>query len=94
MKKTLIVSIFSLLLAFSLKVLAEPVDINSADAATLAANIKGIGEKRAQAIVRYREQYGPFKAVEELANIKGIGPKLIENNRDKLLLTRSPATVD
>jgi competence protein ComEA len=61
---------------------AGPVDINTADAATIARELKGIGLTRAQAIVAYRTQNGPFRSVDELALVKGIGPKAIQNNRD------------
>ncbi len=60
---------------------AEPVDINTADAKTLAANIKGVGAKKAEAIVEYRKKHGPFKRPEDLVRVKGIGPKLVEQNR-------------
>lgn len=65
-------------------VLAEAVDVNSADAQTIAAATKGVGLKKAEAIVAYRKQYGPFKSVDELVNVKGIGAKTIEHNRDNL----------
>lgn len=63
---------------------AAPVDINSADAATLAAAINGVGPARAEAIVAYREAHGPFRRVEDLTAVKGIGSKLIERNREVL----------
>ncbi len=63
---------------------AAPVDINTADAVTLAAAIHGIGPSRAAAIIAYREAHGPFANVDELTAIKGIGPKLIERNREVL----------
>ena len=63
---------------------AAPVDINSADAATLAAAINGVGPSRAAAIVAYREANGPFTSVDDLSAIKGIGNKLIERNRELL----------
>jgi len=56
----------SLFLSLSINVLAEPVDINSADAQMLASNINGVGAKKAAEIVRYREKYGAFKSIEEL----------------------------
>jgi competence protein ComEA len=59
-----------------------PVNINTADAATLARELKGIGVKRAQAIVDYRQKHGPFKSADELALVKGIGPAAIAKNRD------------
>lgn len=61
-----------------------PVDINSADAAGLAAAIVGIGAKKAASIVAYREANGPFLRIEDLANVKGIGAATIEQNRDNL----------
>lgn len=64
--------------------LADVVDINSADAVTLARELKGVGETRAQAIVEHRSRHGAFRSVEELALVKGIGPKLIERNRASL----------
>jgi len=60
---------------------AGPVNINSADAATLSRELKGIGMKRAQAIVEYRKSHGPFRSADELALVKGIGPSAIEKNR-------------
>jgi len=60
---------------------AEPVDINTADAQTLAANIKGVGLKKAEAIVEYRRQHGPFKRLDDLTRVRGIGPRLLETNR-------------
>ena len=63
---------------------AEPVNINTAEASVMAAEIKGVGDKRAQAIVEYREQNGSFASVDALVNVKGIGPATIEQNRDKL----------
>ncbi len=87
MKKLSFVFI-SLFLVLSFKLSAEPVDINSADAQTLAANINGVGAKKAAEIIRYREKHGSFNSIEELENIKGIGPKLIEKNRRNLLVVK------
>ena len=61
---------------------AGPVNINSADAATLSRELKGIGMKRAEAIVEYRRKFGPFKSADELALVKGIGPSAIQKNRE------------
>ena len=60
------------------------VDINTADAQALADAIDGVGIKRAEAIVAYRQEHGPFQSVDDLVNVKGIGPKILENNRDEL----------
>jgi competence protein ComEA len=74
----------SLLLLVAAQVQAGPVDINSADAAGLAAAIVGIGEKKAASIVAYREANGPFTTIEDLTRVKGIGNATIEKNRDNL----------
>jgi competence protein ComEA len=60
---------------------AGPVDINTADAATIAKELQGIGLSRAQAIVAYREKNGAFRSADELRKIKGIGAKVLERNR-------------
>lgn len=69
---------------------AEPapqtVNINKADAAALAAALNGVGLSRAEEIIRYREAYGPFKSVEELLDVKGIGAATVENNRSVIIL--------
>jgi competence protein ComEA len=68
-------------LLFPAVVPAASVNVNAADAATLVRELKGIGLKRAQAIVDYRSKNGPFKSADELALVKGIGPKFIVRNR-------------
>ena len=73
--------------------LAGPVNINTADAATIAQELKGIGLKRAQAIVEYRTKHGPFKSADELSLIKGIGTKVIQKNRADIRLTGSSTAV-
>lgn len=67
---------------------AAPVNINTADAPTLMAGINGVGEKKAQAIIKYRKEHGPFKSVDELANVPGIGEKTVEKNRNNLTVGR------
>lgn len=71
---------------------AGPVDINSADAATLARELKGVGPARAEAIVAWREANGPFRAPEDLVLVQGIGERVLEDNRD--LLTVGAAAED
>ncbi len=75
--------LLSLLLSFS-AFAAGPVDINTADAATLAANLHGVGESKARAIVAHREANGPFKSADQLAAVKGIGLATVEKNRDRI----------
>ena len=62
------------------------VNINTADAQTLAATLKGVGEVRAMEIVRYREAYGPFASAEELTEVKGIGKSTLDMNREVITL--------
>ena len=63
---------------------ASPVNINTADKATLITAISGVGEKKAEAIIEYREQHGPFKSVDEITKIKGIGQGILDKNRENL----------
>jgi competence protein ComEA len=57
------------------------IDFNSAGA-KLLETLPGIGEVRAQAIIQYREQNGPFKRIEDLLAVPGIGPAILEGIRD------------
>lgn len=60
------------------------VSINQATAEQLAAALSGVGLKKAEGIVRYREQNGPFTQVEQVQEVPGIGPALFEKNRARL----------
>ena len=62
------------------------VNVNEADAETMAGVLTGIGVRRAQAIVDYREQYGRFYSAEELTAVKGIGQATIEKNLSRITL--------
>lgn len=62
------------------------VNLNKAGAKEIAKALKGIGIKKAKAIVAYREKHGEFKAVEELASVKGIGVATIAKNHSRILL--------
>jgi len=62
------------------QVAGETVDINRADLDQLAT-LPGIGEKIAERINAYREENGPFKSVDDLLNVKGVGPKMLEKIR-------------
>ncbi|MFM7397316.1 MAG: ComEA family DNA-binding protein [Gammaproteobacteria bacterium] len=68
------------------------ININTADVATLAREMKGIGESKAQAIVEHRQKNGAFRSVDELALVKGIGAKTLENNRSRLTVGSGGAT--
>ena len=76
------------ILAFGLAVPAfgaNQVDVNSADAKTLAQALAGIGLVKAEAIVAYRNAHGPFQGVDDLAKVKGIGRRIVEENRDVIV---------
>jgi competence protein ComEA len=74
------------LAAVPMLALAGPVDVNTADAATISAELTGVGLVKAQAIVEYRDTHGPFKSADDLLMVKGIGARTVEINRDNILL--------
>ncbi len=83
--KLFTVMLKSLVLALLLTASAhatDKVDINTATAAELDRVLVNVGAAKAQAIIEYRQANGPFKSVEELALVKGIGLKTVERNRD------------
>ena len=70
-----------LVLAVPLAALAGPVNVNTADAATISAELKGVGLAKARAIVEYRKKHGPFRSADDLSLVKGIGERTVEINR-------------
>lgn len=76
-------------LLLPLAALAGPVDINTADAASIARELQGVGLSKAQAIVAYREQHGAFKRLEDLRKVKGIGARTLELNRANIRIKTS-----
>ena len=60
------------------------VNVNEADAATIANTLSGVGLSRAQAIVDYRDQHGKFYSAEELTAVKGIGRSTVEKNLSRI----------
>jgi competence protein ComEA len=81
-KSLLAVGLGCALLLCSGALQAGPVNINTADAATLAKELKGVGPKLADAIVDYRQKHGPFKSADELTLVKGIGAAAVSKNRE------------
>ncbi len=61
--------------------MAAPVNVNSADAKTIADALAGIGQKKAEAIVKYRTEKGPFKTVDELTQVSGVTKKILAKNQ-------------
>ena len=66
-------------------VATDRVNINTADMASLMA-LPGIGETYAQRIIDYHERNGPFQTVEEIQEVEGIGEKIFEEIRDRIVV--------
>ena len=71
-----LISVILPLIAF-----AGPVNVNTADAETLSAELKGVGISKARAIVEYRKKHGPFQSADDLSLVKGIGERTVDLNR-------------
>ncbi len=85
--KSIRLALFSALLCVlgPAALLAGPVNINTADADTLAAELTGIGPTLAAAIVRDREENGRYTTAEALTRVRGVGPRIVEVNRENIL---------
>ena len=68
-------------------VFAGAVNINTADAKTLAKELVGVGPAKAEAIIKYRTEKGPFKAPEELKKVEGVGNATYEQNKASIKVT-------
>lgn len=91
MKKLLL----ALTILFSVNVFASPVNINNADAHTIADSLANIGLKKAQIIVDYRTKNGEFKTLDDLNKVSGIGDKTIEKIKvDILFSDAAPPSVE
>lgn len=77
--------LFLLLLVLPALACAQ-VDLNRADAKMLAEAMTGVGLIKAEAIVAYRDAHGPFRSIDDLAKVKGIGAKTIDANRDAIVV--------
>ena len=86
--------VVSLLMFFfvSLRGFAAPVDVNTADEVALADALTGVGPGIAAAIVDYRKQNGPFTTVDDLLNVRGVGPKILEWNKTDILIDTQSST--
>ena len=67
----------------------QPVNVNTANAEEISEALKGIGLSKAEAIVTYRNEHGEFKHIDELVNVKGIGVRTVDINREYILLDNS-----
>lgn len=67
-------------------VISDKVNINTATATEIQKALVGIGTKKAEAIVQYRDKHGPFTAIEQLMEVQGIGKATLEKNKDRITL--------
>lgn len=73
------------LFCISLPVMAEPLDINSANQKQLTEQMVGVGPSKAIAIVEYRGANGPFRTIDDLVGVKGISTRTVEKNRNRIV---------
>ena len=79
---------FIVFVGASVSVAVEKININTASVETLM-QLERVGESYAQKIVEYREKVGPFQTPEEIMNVKGIGEKTWEANKDRIVISQS-----
>ncbi|HHF4397824.1 TPA: helix-hairpin-helix domain-containing protein [Haemophilus influenzae] len=65
--------------------MGDKLNINIATASEIQKSLTGIGAKKAEAIVQYREKHGNFTNVEQLLEVQGIGKATLEKNRDRII---------
>lgn len=85
LRLTRILTLLILMLASGLA-MAASINVNTANAQTIADGLDGIGLTKAKAIVAYRSQHGRFSSLDQLMLVKGVGKKTIDRNRDKITL--------
>lgn len=73
---------------------AGPVNINTADEEALAKELEGVGPALAAAIVRDREENGPYKTAEEITRVSGIASRVLEMNKGNILVSDESAVAD
>ena len=91
LRLTRIITLLTFILVSGLA-FAAPVNVNTADASSIASTLDGVGVIKAKAIVEYRNQHGKFSSLEDLLQVKGIGTKTLDRNRDRISLKTSSKT--
>ena len=81
--------LFAAFLAAAPAFAATQVDVNSADARALAEALDGVGLAKAEAIVAWREKHGPFETLDDLAKVDGIGPHILERNKEAIVFGKA-----
>ena len=94
MKRMTLGLISALIAATASVCIAGPVNVNTADAKTIAKELQGIGSARATAIVEWRGKHGRFESIADLQNVKGVGEKTIRLNQGNILLDDPEAKSD
>lgn len=61
------------------------ININTATAEEIT-QLKGIGQKYAERVIKYRQENGPFKTPEDITKVPGIGQKLFDRNKDRIVV--------
>lgn len=89
--KSLVLLVTLMLASVSVPAWAGQVNVNTADAATISAELNGIGLSKAKAIVEYRKKHGPFRSVDDLSLVKGIGDSTVEKNRRDIVIDSKSA---
>lgn len=84
--KKVVLSLIVLVLLASQVLIAAPINVNQATAQELAENLKGVGIKKAQAIIQYREKIGGFQSETQLLGVKGIGEAILDQNKGNILI--------
>ena len=79
----IVVAVMMALVSVSLAQEAEKININKASAVALT-QLNRIGPKLSERIVEYREKNGPFERPEDIMQVRGIGPKTFELNKDRI----------
>jgi competence protein ComEA len=93
MRKLILVLIAACGLVLATPANAGPVNVNTADAKTLAKELEGVGLARAKAIIAHREKHGPFKTADDLKKVSGVGSATVERNRANIMVdANKPAT--
>ena len=91
MIKWILASLLALLIALP-SWAADQVNINTATAEEIAEVLTGVGLSKAEKIVEYRNANGPFVHIDELVNVKGIGLRTVDKNREAIVLGESGQT--
>jgi len=93
-KLNLSLAFLAMLFFTSVAIAADIVNLNKASAAAIQQNLVGIGPIKAEAIVSYRKKNGKFNSIDDLQNVKGLGPALIKKNKRYLSLSKGAVSGD